>query len=208
MNDRSILEPAAVQGSVLIAGVGASNGLGAAIARRFAAGGYPVAIAGRNADKLAATAAELAATGAKVAHVVGDASTATDVARFVEVTEQLAPLAMAVHNAGSNRPAPFLKVSAQRFEEHWREHTLGGFQLAQAAIPALLKRGGGTLVFTGASGCCAARPTTRRSPQPRPHSARWRRAWRASSGRRASMSATSSSMAASRVIACSACGRS
>ncbi|WGR91054.1 SDR family NAD(P)-dependent oxidoreductase [Bradyrhizobium sp. ISRA443] len=152
MNDRSILEPAAVQGSVLIAGVGASNGLGAAIARRFAAGGYPVAIAGRNAEKLAATATELAATGAKVAHVVGDASTAADVARFVEVAEQLAPLAMAVHNAGSNRPAPFLKVSAQRFEEHWREHALGGFQLAQAAIPALLKRGGGTLVFTGASG--------------------------------------------------------
>ncbi|MEY9341442.1 SDR family NAD(P)-dependent oxidoreductase [Bradyrhizobium elkanii] len=111
MNDRSALEPTAVQGSVLIAGVGASNGLGAAIARRFAAGGYPVAIAGRNADKLAATAAELAASGATVAHVVGDASRAADVARFVEAAERLAPLAMAVHNAGSNRPAPFLKVS-------------------------------------------------------------------------------------------------
>ncbi|MGY4426607.1 NAD(P)-dependent dehydrogenase (short-subunit alcohol dehydrogenase family) [Bradyrhizobium sp. JR6.1] len=152
MNDRSGLEPTAVQGSVLIAGVGASNGLGAAIARRFAAGGYPVAIAGRNAEKLAATAAELAATGAKVIHVVGDASKATDVARFVEAAGKLAPLAMAVHNAGSNRPAPFLKVTEQRFEEHWREHALGGFQLAQAAIPALLARGGGTLVFTGASG--------------------------------------------------------
>src|ERR1700745_800308 len=58
---------------------------------------------------------------------------------------------MAVHNAGSNVPAPFLKVSEQRFEEHWREHALGGFHLAQAAIPALLKRGGGTVVFTGAS---------------------------------------------------------
>ena len=35
MNDRSSLASTAVQGSVLIAGVGASNGLGAAIARRF-----------------------------------------------------------------------------------------------------------------------------------------------------------------------------
>ena len=152
MTDRSVLEPTAVPGSVLIAGVGASHGLGAAIARRFAAGGYPVAIAGRNAEKLAATAAELAADGAKVVHIVGDASTTKDTARFVEAAERLAPLAMAVHNAGSNRPAPFLKVGAQRFEEHWREHALGGFQLAQAAIPALLARGGGTLVFTGASG--------------------------------------------------------
>ena len=149
MNNRSGLEPIAVQGSVLIAGVGASNGLGAAIARPFAAGGDHLAIAGRNAEKLAATAAELAADGARVTHVVGDASTAADVARFVEAAQKLAPLAMAVHNAGSNRPAPFLKVSEQRFEEHWREHALGGFQLAQAAIPALLARGGGTLVFSG-----------------------------------------------------------
>jgi energy-coupling factor transporter ATP-binding protein EcfA2 len=118
MNDRSSLASTAVQGSVLIAGVGASNGLGAAIARRFAAGGYPVAIAGRNAEKLAATAAELAADGARVTHVVGDASTAPDVARFVEAAQELAPLAMAVHNAGSNRPAPFLKVSEQRFEQN------------------------------------------------------------------------------------------
>jgi NAD(P)-dependent dehydrogenase (short-subunit alcohol dehydrogenase family) len=152
MSDPSVLEPAAPQGSVLIAGVGASHGLGAAIARRFAAGGYPVMIAGRNAEKLAATAAELASADAKVAHVVGDVSKPADVARFIESAQKLAPLAMAVHNAGSNRPTPFLKVTEERFESHWREHALGGFHLAQAAIPALLARGGGTLVFTGASG--------------------------------------------------------
>ena len=152
MDSPSVVQPAAPQGSVLISGVGASQGLGAAIARRFAAGGYPVAIAGRNSDKLAAAAAELAAAGARVTHVVGDASKAADVARFVEAAEKLAPLAVAVHNAGSNRPAPFLKLSQEQFEAHWREHALGGFQLAQAAIPALLARGGGSLIFTGASG--------------------------------------------------------
>ena len=153
MDDRSLLQPAAPQqGSVLISGVGASHGLGAAIARRFAAGGYPVVIAGRNAEKLGATAEELSSAGAKVSHVVGDASRAADVARFVSAAQEFAPLAVAVHNAGSNRPAPFLKVSEERFEGHWREHALGGFHLAQAAIPALLSRGGGTLIFTGASG--------------------------------------------------------
>ncbi|MBO4223776.1 SDR family NAD(P)-dependent oxidoreductase [Bradyrhizobium neotropicale] len=152
MANPSILEPTAPQGSVLIAGVGASQGVGAAIARRFAAGGYPVAIAGRNAEKLAATAAELAAAGAKIAHVVGDVSKPADAARFVAAAQKLAPLAMAVQNAGSNRWAPFLKISEEQFESHWREHALGGFHLAQAAIPALLSRGGGTLVFTGASG--------------------------------------------------------
>ena len=142
----------AVQGSVLVVGVGASQGLGAAIARRFAAGGFPVAVAGRNAEKLAATAAQLKASGAKVESIVGDATMAKDVAGFVAAAQQLAPLALAVHNAGGNRPAPFLKVRAEDFEQHWREHAMGAFHLAQAALPALTDRGGGSLFFTGASG--------------------------------------------------------
>ena len=143
---------AARPGSVLIVGVGASRGVGAAVARRFAREGYPVAIAGRNADKLAATAAELRAAGAAVIEVVGDAADAEDAKRFVAAAQGLAPLSVVVHNAGSNMPAPFLKVTAERFESHWREHTLGGFQTAQASIPVFLEQGGGTLIFTGASG--------------------------------------------------------
>jgi NAD(P)-dependent dehydrogenase (short-subunit alcohol dehydrogenase family) len=138
--------------SVLVVGVGAEQGLGAAIARRFAAGGHPVAIAGRNAPKLEATAAALAATGAEVTSIVGDASEPADQQRFVAAAEALAPLAAAVQNAGGNRPSPFLEVSAKVFEEHWREHVLGAFHLAQAALPVLLGHGGGSLLFTGASG--------------------------------------------------------
>lgn len=144
--------PGGPAGSVLVAGVGAENGLGAAIARRFAAGGFPVAIAGRSAEKLAATAAALKADGLSVEAVVGDVSKAQDAQRFVAAAQALAPLAVAVQNAGSNRPSPFLKLSETDFEAHWREHALGGFQLAQAALPVLLARGEGSLFFTGASG--------------------------------------------------------
>lgn len=140
------------KGTVLVVGVGASQGLGAAIARRFAAGGHPVVIAGRNAEKLEQTRRELEAAGTRVAAVVGDASAAADARRFVEAVGAPAPLEVAIHNAGSNRPAPFLKVSEESFEGHWREHALGGFHLAHAAIPKLLERGGGSLFFTGASG--------------------------------------------------------
>jgi NAD(P)-dependent dehydrogenase (short-subunit alcohol dehydrogenase family) len=140
------------QGSVLVVGVGASRGLGAAIARRFARGGFPVVVAGRNHEKLDGVLKELKATGAKAASVVGDASSADDAKKFVAAAETLAPLSVAVQNAGGNSPAPFLKVTEESFTQHWREHTLGGFHLAQAAIPALLKNGGGSLFFTGASG--------------------------------------------------------
>jgi len=140
------------KGSVLVVGVGSPQGLGAAIARRFAAGGYPVVIAGRNAAKLEATLAELKAAGATVEAVVGDASVAEDARRFVAAAEVVAPLAVAVQNAGSNNPAPFLNVTEEAFTQHWREHALGGFQLGQAALPVLVGHGGGSLIFTGASG--------------------------------------------------------
>jgi NAD(P)-dependent dehydrogenase (short-subunit alcohol dehydrogenase family) len=146
-------EPArkAADACVLIVGVGAWQGLGAAIARRFARGGHPVVIAGRNAQKLEATLAELRKTGARASCVVGDAALAEDARRFAAESQRLAPLAVAVHNAGGNEPAPILEVSEASFTRHWREHALGGFQLAQAALPLLVQNGGGSLFFTGAS---------------------------------------------------------
>ena len=137
-------------GSVLVAGVGSANGLGTAIARRFGRQGFPVVIAGRNAEKLQATEAALLAEGFKVAVAVGDVSSGEDARRFVAEAQALAPLAVAIHNAGSNLPSPFLKLSEAEFEAHWREHVLGGFQIAQAALPALVANGG-SLFFTGAS---------------------------------------------------------
>jgi NADP-dependent 3-hydroxy acid dehydrogenase YdfG len=54
------------QSSVLVVGVGASRGLGAAIARRFWRGGHPVVIAGRNTEKLEKTAKELKDAGPRL----------------------------------------------------------------------------------------------------------------------------------------------
>ncbi|WP_245445294.1 SDR family oxidoreductase [Rhizobium anhuiense] len=69
-------------------------------------------------------------------------------------------MGIAVHNAGGNRPAPFLEMPEEEFEAHWREHALGAYNLARATLPALLARQnssqpfthGGSLFFTGASG--------------------------------------------------------
>lgn len=154
---QEINNPILHKASVLIVGVGSAQGLGAAIARRFARGGYAVMLAGRNEAKIRVTAQELAASGASVAFSIGDASSAEDVARFVAEAEALAPLSMAVQNAGANNPAPFLDTDEKHFEAHWREHTLSAFQLAQAALPLLLRRGTGTLTFTGASGSLRGR---------------------------------------------------
>lgn len=152
--------PTPLRGSILIAGVGSLQGVGAAIARRFGREGYPVVIAGRSTDKLLATARALEADDIRIQAVPGDVANLTDVKGFVAAAEELAPLAIAVHNAGSNRPEPFLDQAEDEFEVHWREHALGGYNLARAALPALLARQdaslpfthGPGLFFTGASG--------------------------------------------------------
>lgn len=138
--------------SVLILGVGAANGLGAAAGRVFAAAGFAVTIAGRSERKLQEAATSIAAVGSAPSVVVGDVTSASDVARFVSVAAAAGLIAVAIHNAGGNRPAPFLEVKAEDFEEHWRAHALGGFLLAQAVLPKMLGQKSGTLIFTGATG--------------------------------------------------------
>jgi len=136
----------------LILGVGAPQGLGAATARAFAAAGHPVVIAGRSEGKLRQAAESIAAVGPAPRVELGDVTKAADVARFVEATESVAPLQVAVQNAGGNAPAPFLKVAPEVFEEHWRAHAFAGFLLGQAVLPKMLARKAGTVIFTGATG--------------------------------------------------------
>jgi NAD(P)-dependent dehydrogenase (short-subunit alcohol dehydrogenase family) len=71
------------QGSVLTLGVGSPRGLGAAVARVFAAEGFPVVIAGRNHDKLRQAAESIAAVGRALRVEVGDVANTGDVSRFV-----------------------------------------------------------------------------------------------------------------------------
>ena len=137
--------------SALILGVGSARGLGAATARAFAGAGYQVVIAGRDPEKLQQAAQSIAALGAAPRVEVGDVTCSQDMARFVASAEQLGPLSLAVHNAGGNRPAPFLQIDPKVFEEHWRAHAFGAFLLAQAALPGMLERQAGTLIFTGAT---------------------------------------------------------
>jgi NAD(P)-dependent dehydrogenase (short-subunit alcohol dehydrogenase family) len=148
--------------NALIVGVGAAKGLGAAAARVFATAGFDVTIAGRNARKLEDAASSIAAVGRAPRIVVGDVTRAEDVSRFVSVASEAGAIAVAVHNAGGNSPAPFLEVTEAVFEEHWRAHALGGFLLAQAVLPKMLEQGAGTLIFTGAT--ASLRGSARFSP--------------------------------------------
>ncbi|MDO8652251.1 MAG: SDR family NAD(P)-dependent oxidoreductase [Undibacterium sp.] len=143
--------------SALVVGVGASRGLGAAVARRFAREGFHVVVAGRTAEKLERVVTEIRATGGSAQAVIGDGSNESDAARFVASAEEHGSLELVLHNAGSNRRDAFLDLETSDFEALWREHCLGGFLTGRESARRMVPRGRGTILFTGASGSLRGR---------------------------------------------------
>lgn len=146
-------------GSMVIFGVGASNGLGAALARRFARGGFRGFVVGRNEERLAGVAAEASAAGAEVTAVAGDVTDRASVVRVFDAVEAAAGVPEVVaYNAGNNRRIAFLDLDEETFVDFWRVGCLGGFLVGQEAARRMLPRGSGTITFTGASASRRGRP--------------------------------------------------
>jgi len=139
-------------------GVGAVEGLGAAIARRFAQNGYRVAVTGRSRDRLDAVAASIRDAGGEAVPVVADAGNEKDLLNAAEQVRALGPLHVAVFNVGNSVSGPALDLSAELFEQTWRASTLGGFLFARESTRLLLENGGGTLLFTGATASLRGKP--------------------------------------------------
>lgn len=138
-------------GVAWVVGVGASAGLGAAVARRFAQAGHVVALTGRNAERLRAVTAEIVDAGGRAHALAGDVSSAEDVGRLATEVKALGALHVAVFNAGNAVRGTPLELTPEQFESTWRGGTYAGFLFARATVPALLASGGGTLLFTGAT---------------------------------------------------------
>lgn len=120
------------KGTVLI--TGASGGIGLALARCFARGGFPLLLTARNADKLAQAAAELrAAHGVSVQTLPLDLALSGAPAELAGVAERLDPaLEILVNNAGYGAYGPFAEADLAA--------TLGMIQLNIAALTELTRR--------------------------------------------------------------------
>jgi NAD(P)-dependent dehydrogenase (short-subunit alcohol dehydrogenase family) len=127
--------------------VGAGPGLGAALARRFADGGYKVAVARRRTDDITGLAEEI---GGK-AYACDAADHTSVTALFDGVTADLGTPTLVSYNAGAYSPGSVLEITAEEFERCWRIGCLGGFNVGQAAARGMVDAGGGTLLFTGAT---------------------------------------------------------
>jgi NAD(P)-dependent dehydrogenase (short-subunit alcohol dehydrogenase family) len=143
----------------LVLGVGPLQGLGAALARRFADEGLPVFIAGRSLAKLALVADTIADAGGAAFPVIADATVETDVQRLFETaTAEGRILEVAAYNVDSNIPAPLLDTDVDTFTALWRQNCLGAFLFGREAVKHMLPQQRGTLFFTGATGSLRAKP--------------------------------------------------
>jgi NADP-dependent 3-hydroxy acid dehydrogenase YdfG len=130
----------------VVIGVGPGNG--AAIARKFSAAGYAVALCARTREKLAALAAELP-DAAPFVYDVTDPAAAERV--FTEIEQSLGPVSVVAYNAGSGIWGKVDDVSVEAFQRAWEVNTRGLLAAVKAALPQLRQQGGGAIIISGAT---------------------------------------------------------
>ena len=153
----------AKQRKALVIGVGAEQGLGAALCRRFTREGYHVLVGGRTPARIEAVARTIVAAGGRAEPLTVDATAEGDVvAAFDRAMAEEAgsePADLVVFNAGNNSPHDFRTLSAAAFEDSWRVGCFAGFLVGREAAWRLTPLGRGTVIFTGASGSLRGRPS-------------------------------------------------
>jgi len=138
---------------------GASTGIGAATARLFVAEGAQVALMARGEDRLAETAAALAAP-ERVFAIAGDVSKRGDVERVLASTvERFGGLDVLVANAGIQRVTPFAAIEDEEWDELLAINLRGTFLACRAAARRMIEQGrGGAIVVVASTNGFVAEP--------------------------------------------------
>lgn len=124
---------------------GAGSGIGAAIARGYAAEGAEVLVADLNLDAAAAVAAEITeAGGTGYAHAADVADEASVIALFERADEVLGGVDVLVNGAGVLRRQPFLDGDEATWDLTMRVNSLGPLLCTQQAARRFIDQGEGT----------------------------------------------------------------
>ena len=123
--------------------VGTGPGLSSSFARLLAGDGWHVTVAARRTDKLAALAGEIGA--------VVQACDAADPASVSAMFASVPVPDMVLYNASYRVRGPFVELDPAEVRRTLEVSAFGGFLVAQAAAKAMLPKGRGTILLTGAS---------------------------------------------------------
>jgi meso-butanediol dehydrogenase / (S,S)-butanediol dehydrogenase / diacetyl reductase len=132
---------------------GATSGIGAVMARRFAAQGAKVVLAARRTDKGNAIVEEIRKSGGEAAFCRMDQAVEADVSAAIDFAARtFGGLNILVNNAGpvdlisSGADRRVHELSTQAFDQITRVTLYGPFWCCKYAIPYMMKAGGGSIV--------------------------------------------------------------
>jgi NAD(P)-dependent dehydrogenase (short-subunit alcohol dehydrogenase family) len=127
--------------------VGSGHGLSASLARLLTQSRLSVALAARSPEKLRGLCAE---TGASA--FACDAQDHVQVGRLFEaVEEKFGPPEVIIYNASARTRGPLTTLDPDEVRRTLLVSAFGAFLVAQRAVPAMLGKGSGAILFTGAS---------------------------------------------------------
>ena len=129
---------------------GASSGIGRAAARLFAEEGAQVVVAARRQKEMEDLVAEIEAAGGTAVALAGDVTDAGYAAALVETAQRrFGGLDVAFNNAGTlGAMGPLEEVSLEGWRDTLETNLTSAFLAAKHQIPAMIARGGGSLIFT------------------------------------------------------------
>jgi len=129
---------------------GASSGIGEAVAVLFAQAGGQVLLGARRQDRLDAVVARIRRNGGTAEALAGDVRDESyHQALAAHATRCFGGVDIALNNAGIlGRLGPLTEMSSDTWNEVIATNLSSGFHAAKHQIPAMLKRGGGSLIFT------------------------------------------------------------
>lgn len=130
--------------SCLITGVG--PGTGAALARRFAAGGYRVAMLARRADRLTELSREIEGSLAVPCDVTDAAALAEAYAR---VCSELGAPRVVIHNAVGGAFGDFQRIDPAVLRQNFEVNTMALLELGRLVAPAMIEAGDGVILTSG-----------------------------------------------------------
>ena len=139
--------------------VGTGGYIGAAIARRFAEGGFTVCMGRRNGHKLEPLVNELRGMGGKAYGYTHDARDEEQTeAIFKEIETNVGPIDLVIFNVGGNVYFPLMETTARVFRKVWEMACFAGFFTGREAARYMVPRGRGKIFFTGASASMRGKP--------------------------------------------------
>ncbi|MEU0465305.1 SDR family NAD(P)-dependent oxidoreductase [Amycolatopsis sp. NPDC006131] len=128
---------------------GAGQGIGRAIAERYATEGAEVAVVDLNEDKVNEVAAAIAARGGAALPVVCDVADRAQVVDAAQVIAELCgPVNVLVSNAGITRPAMAWNMTVDEFDAVIDVHVKGSFYWLQEVLGPMREARSGSVILT------------------------------------------------------------